>query len=42
MTSFEEIKIVAIRNNQAWKVTVTNYYIENDFHKAGGIDCNPD
>ena len=37
ITSFEEIESAAIV-----KTMVTNYYVADDFRKAGGIDCNLD
>ena len=42
MPSFGERKRAAISNNRAWKAMMTNYYIEDNFRKAGGIDHNLD
>ena len=42
ISSFKKRKRAIINNDEAWKTMVTNYYIENNFCKVGGIDHNLD
>ena len=42
MSSFGKRERATIGNDRAWKAMVTNYYVEDDFRKAGGIDRNLD
>ena len=42
MSSFRKRKKIIIGNDQAWKAMITNYYIEDDFCKARGINHNLD
>ena len=42
MSSFRKRKRIVIGNDRAWKAIVRNYYVENDFRKAKGINHNFD